>query len=90
MVRKSSSWASWSSTNFEEVDGDRLEDIQQQLNERARSNIRRLPANVEPGFEDQYVRKHRSLNSRYDAISNKTKYFYGRFLKRFYNQDVEL
>jgi hypothetical protein len=64
MVRKSSSWASWSSTNFEEVDGDRLEDIQQQLNERARSNIRRLPANVEPGFEDQYVRKHRSLNSR--------------------------
>lgn len=64
MVRKSSSWASWSSANYEEMDENRLEDIQQQLNERARSNIRRPPANVEPGFEDQYFRAHRSLNSR--------------------------
>jgi hypothetical protein len=64
MVRKTSSWASWSASNYEEVDGGRLEDIQQQLSERARANLRRLPANVEPGFEDQYVRKHRSHNSR--------------------------
>ena len=64
MVRKSSSWASWSASNYEELDDDRLNEIQQQLNERAKTNIRRPPANVEPGFEDQYFRAHRSLNSR--------------------------
>jgi hypothetical protein len=68
MVRKSSSWASWSASNYEGLDEDRLDEIQQQLNERAKSNIRRLPANVEPGFEDQYYRAHRSHNSRYEYV----------------------
>lgn len=64
MVKKSSSWASWSSSSSGEMGDDHLQNIQKQLETRARNSLNTLPGNVEPGFEKQYHRTHRSTNSR--------------------------
>ena len=61
MVKKSSSWASWSSSSVGELGDDQLRSIQNQLETRARNSLNTLPGNVEPGFEKQYLRTHRSV-----------------------------
>ena len=66
MVKKSSSWASWSSSSHENSGGDggHLKHIQRQLEQRVRNNLdRQLPANVEPGFENEYQRNRRHKRS---------------------------
>ena len=61
MVKKSSSWASWSSHDHDPGDRHALDSIQRQLEQRVKSNLdRQLPANVEPGFESEYQRNRRS------------------------------
>ena len=63
MVKKSSSWASWSSTS-QENSGGNLNHIQRQLEQRVRNNLdRQLPGNVEPGFENEYQRNRRHKRS---------------------------
>jgi len=66
MVKKSSSWASWSSSSYDRDTPDNsLEHIQRQLETKVRTNLdRNMPANVEPGFENEYRRSHRSIKSR--------------------------
>jgi len=66
MVKKTSSWASWSGVSHagEEFDQDRLEEVQRQLAEKARQHISRTPSNVEPGFENSHRRNHRSSRRR--------------------------
>merc|ERR1719193_2555449 len=64
IVRKSSSWASWSSASEHQLDDNHLRNVQRQLEERAKSRLENMPANVEPGFEDQYSRTYRSAKSR--------------------------
>jgi hypothetical protein len=65
MVKKSSSWASWSSSSHGDLPSNSLEHIQQQLESKVRMNLdNHMPANVEPGFENEYRRNHRSSNSR--------------------------
>jgi len=65
MVKKSSSWASWSSSSHGDLPANSLEHIQQQLESKVRLNLdNHMPANVEPGFENEYRRNHRSSNSR--------------------------
>ena len=62
MVKKSSSWASWSSSSYDNQapDNNHLSNIQRQLEQRVRNNLnRQLPNNVEPGFEDEYRRNRR-------------------------------
>jgi len=61
MVKKSSSWASWSSSSYDtEVPDNNLNHIQRQLEQRVKNNLnRQLPNNVEPGFEDEYRRNRR-------------------------------
>ena len=66
MVKKSSSWASWSSTSHENSGGQggNLNHIQRQLEQRVRNNLdRQLPGNVEPGFENEYQRNRRHKRS---------------------------
>ena len=62
MVKKSSAWASWSSSSYDDVPGGgSLDHIQRQLEQRVRNNIdNHLPSNVEPGFEEEYQRNRRS------------------------------
>lgn len=75
MVKKSSSWASWSGVSHagEEYPQDRLQEVQRQLAETARNHIKTRPANVEPGFENhrnqRSVRKRqkRSINGDFEA-----------------------
>merc|ERR1740137_4157 len=66
MVKKSSSWASWSSSSYDKnIPDNSLEHIQQQLERRVNTNLdRNMPANVEPGFENEYRRSHRSTKIR--------------------------
>lgn len=61
MVKKSSSWASWSSSSYDDVPGgNSLDHVQRQLEHRVRNNLdRQLPSNVEPGFENEYQRNRR-------------------------------
>ena len=64
MTKKSSSWASWSSSSYDDVPGENhLDHVQRQLEQRVMHNLnlnRQLPSNVEPGFEDEYQRNRRS------------------------------
>jgi len=62
MVKKSSSWASWSSSSYDDYpSGGSLDHIQRQLEQRVRNNIdNHLPSNVEPGFEEEYQRNRRN------------------------------
>lgn len=66
MVKKTSSWASWSGVSHagEEFNPDRLEEVQRQLAEKARQHISRTPSNVEPGFENIHRRNQRSSRTR--------------------------
>eukprot|EP00092_Neocalanus_flemingeri_P075464 GFUD01093478.1.p1 GENE.GFUD01093478.1~~GFUD01093478.1.p1 ORF type:complete len:1604 (-),score=365.26 GFUD01093478.1:1523-5899(-) len=66
MVKKSSSWASWSSSSYDrETPDNSLEHIQRQLEQRVQTNLdKNMPANVEPGFENEYRRSHRSVKMR--------------------------
>ena len=61
MVKKSSSWASWSSSSYDDAPGgNSLDHVQRQLEHRVRNNLdRQLPSNVEPGFENEYQRNRR-------------------------------
>ena len=67
MVKKSSSWASWSSSSHGgDLPSNSLEHIQRQLESKVRTNLdNQMPANVEPGFENESMRSHRSIKSRY-------------------------
>ena len=66
MVMRNSAWSSWSSTGSGDYpDGQSLQNIQRQLENRARTRLQNLPSNVEPGFEDQYVRTQREVHNRY-------------------------
>ena len=62
MVKKSSAWASWSSSSYDDYpSGGSLDHIQRQLEQRVRNNIdNHLPSNVEPGFEEEYQRNRRN------------------------------
>jgi len=66
MVKKSSSWASWSSSSHGgDLPSNSLEHIQRQLESKVRTNLdNHMPANVEPGFEKEYMRSHRSVKNR--------------------------
>jgi len=64
MVMRNSAWSSWSSTGSGNLGEPALQNIQRQLENRARSRIQSLPGNVEPGFEDQYTRTHRETKIR--------------------------
>jgi len=66
LVKKSSSWASWSGSSYDRDNaGNSLNHIQQQLENKVRNSLdRNMPANVEPGFEDEYRRRHRSVKNR--------------------------
>lgn len=66
MVKKSSSWASWSSSSYDkDMPDNSLEHIQRQLESKVRNNLNmNMPANVEPGFENEYRRSHRSIKNR--------------------------
>lgn len=61
MVRKSSSWASWSKTVAGDTyDRSELEQIKRRLENQARSHLSQVeakvaPSNIEPGFESQLV-----------------------------------
>ena len=79
MTKKSSSWASWSSSSYDDVPGENhLDHVQRQLEQRVRNNLnRQLPSNVEPGFEDEYQRNRRSkrgLQIRYECFAYISKY----------------
>jgi len=60
MVKKSSSWASWSSSSQEGLSDSVLEDVQRGLEQRVRNQ---LPGNVEPGYEQQWHSRARSRRS---------------------------
>ena len=62
MVKKSSAWASWSSSSNDDYpSGGSLDHIQRQLEQRVRNNLdNHLPSNVEPGFEEEYQRNRRN------------------------------
>ena len=60
MVKKSSSWASWSSSSHEGLSDSVLEDVQRGLEQRVRNQ---LPGNVEPGYEQQWRSRARSRRS---------------------------
>ena len=69
MVMRNSAWSSWSSTGSGDYpDGQNLQNIQRQLENRARTRLQNLPGNVEPGFEDQYARTHREVHTRYNNL----------------------
>lgn len=61
MIKKTSSWASWSKTSYGEdgMDPDELKEIQRRLEMQAKGQLNRVrggraPGNVEPGFEQTY------------------------------------
>ena len=62
MVKKSSSWASWSSSSYDDLPGgNSLDQVQRQLEQRVRSGLdTHLPSNVEPGFETEYRNNRRN------------------------------
>ena len=60
LIKKASSWTSWSSSSVGDIDPARLDQIKRQLEDRAQNNIQSMmPGNVEPGFENQYRRRHK-------------------------------
>ncbi len=68
LVRKSSSWASWSAVSSadDSFDENDLQSVRKRLEEKTRDLLRQdegsLPDNVEPGFEASYSQQHhRSL-----------------------------
>jgi hypothetical protein len=70
MIKKTSAWASWSSSSQNEGgDQDQLERVRNELEEKARQHLRPvndeavMPANVEPGFEGNYKRSHEEHSS---------------------------
>ena len=60
MVKKTSSWASWSSSSYDNLDDSKLQNVQRGLDQRVRNQ---LPSNVEPGYESQYQSRSRSRRS---------------------------
>ena len=69
MVRKTSSWASWSKTSSDvsDVDQQYLDNVQKDLETRARAALPptdEIPPNVEPGFENEYKANRQVLLNR--------------------------
>ena len=60
MVKKTSAWASWSSSSHDGLSDSALEDVQRGLEQRVRNH---LPGNVEPGYEQQWQSRARSRRS---------------------------
>merc|ERR1719339_390253 len=60
MVKKTSAWASWSSSSHDGLSESALEDVQRGLEQRVRNH---LPGNVEPGYEQQWQSRARSRRS---------------------------
>ena len=60
MVKKTSAWASWSSSSQDGLSDSALEDVQRGLEQRVRQH---LPGNVEPGYEQQWQSRARSRRS---------------------------
>lgn len=60
MVKKTSSWASWSSSSYDDVSDSDLAEVHRGLEQRVREQ---LPGNVEPGYESQYRTRARSKRS---------------------------
>ena len=60
MVKKTSAWASWSSSSHDGLSDSALEDVQRGLEQRVRNQ---LPSNVEPGYEQQWQSRARSRRS---------------------------
>ena len=60
MVKKTSAWASWSSSSHDGLSDSALEGVQRELEHRVRNQ---LPGNVEPGYEQQWHSRARSRRS---------------------------
>ncbi len=64
LVRKTSSWASWSavSSSDDSFDENDLQSVRKRLEEKTRDLLRHdegsLPDSVEPGFESSYTQSH--------------------------------
>jgi hypothetical protein len=64
LVRKSSSWASWSAVSSadDSFDENELQSVRRRLKEKTQDLLKQdegsLPDNVEPGFEASYSQQH--------------------------------
>ena len=62
-MKQSSAWSSWSGVSYggDDIDQNRLDEVHRQMERENRRRLDQRPANVEPGFEDEYRTGRRSV-----------------------------